>query len=483
MSALTGLEPASVFYYFEEICGIPHTSHHEKALSDYCVQFAKAHGLACRQDEMGNLLIKAPATPGYEKEPSLILQGHLDMVGDKTADCPLDLEKDAIHPVVDGGYVCAEGTTLGGDDGIAVAYALAVLDSKDIPHPALEVVLTVCEEVGLLGASAMDFSDLEGRMLVNIDSEEEGVLTAGCAGGRRVECHLPIARVPVTGTAVKADVIGLVGGHSGTEIHKGRANAIALLGRWLTLLTENGVDYAALTLSGGAKENVIPKESSITLVLPAGITEGVHTAAAQFAAQVQAEYGMADPAIRLQLTEQGCGAFSALDADSTQRLRKALLLMPWGVQAMSMDVPGLVETSLNLGVAEMDEQEAILRFSIRSSVPSAKELLCCKVQTLTELLGGGVRFHGDYPAWTYARESALRDRCVAVYEAQYGKKPQIAALHAGLECGILSGKIEGLDCISFGPNLLHVHTPNERADIASVARVWEYLKAILAYKA
>ena len=483
MGVLTKLEPASVFHYFEEICSIPHTSHHEKALSDYCVQFAKAHGLACRQDEMGNVLIKAPATPGYENQPALILQGHLDMVGDKTAACPLDLEKDAIQLVVDGDYVRAEGTTLGGDDGIAVAYALAVLDAKDIPHPALEVVLTVCEEVGLLGASAMDFSDLEGRMLVNIDSEEEGVLTAGCAGGRRVECHLPIARVPVTGTAVKADVTGLVGGHSGTEIHKGRANAIALLGRWLTLLTENGVDYAALTLSGGAKENVIPKESSITLVLPAGITEGVHTAAAQFAAQVQAEYGMADPAIRLQLTEQGCGAFSALDADSTQRLRKALLLMPWGVQAMSMDVPGLVETSLNLGVAEMDEQEAILRFSIRSSVPSAKELLSCKVQTLTELLGGSVRFHGDYPAWTYARESALRDRCVAVYEAQYGKKPQIAALHAGLECGILSGKIEGLDCISFGPNLLHVHTPNERADIASVARVWEYLKAILAYKA
>ena len=483
MGVLTKLEPASVFHYFEEICSIPHTSHHEKALSDYCVQFAKAHGLACRQDEMGNVLIKAPATPGYENQPALILQGHLDMVGDKTAACPLDLEKDAIQLVVDGDYVRAEGTTLGGDDGIAVAYALAVLDAKDIPHPALEVVLTVCEEVGLLGASAMDFSDLEGRILVNIDSEEEGVLTAGCAGGRRVECHLPIARVPVTGTAVKADVTGLVGGHSGTEIHKGRANAIALLGRWLTLLTENGVDYAALALSGGAKENVIPKESSITLVLPAGITEGVHTAAAQFAAQMQAEYGTADPAICLQLTEQGCGAFSALDADSTQRLRKALLLMPWGVQSMSMDVPGLVETSLNLGVAEMDEQEAILRFSIRSSMPSAKELLCCKVQTLTELLGGSVRFHGDYPAWTYARESALRDRCVAVYEAQYGEKPQIVAIHAGLECGILSGKIDGLDCISFGPNLLHVHTPNERADIASVARVWEYLKAILAYKA
>lgn len=483
MSALTRLEPASVFHYFEEICRIPHTSHHEKALSDYCAQFAKERGLACRQDEMGNLLIKAPATPGYEQEPGLILQGHLDMVGDKTADCPLDLEQDAIRPVVDGGYVRAEGTTLGGDDGIAVAYALAVLDAKDISHPALEVVLTVCEEVGLLGASAMDFSDLEGRLLINIDSEEEGVLTAGCAGGRRAECHLPVTRTALTGTAVKADILGLQGGHSGTEIHKGRANAVALLGRYLTLLEDHGAAYAVQSISGGAKENVIPKESSVTLVLPAGITEEVRAAGADFAAQMKAEYGTADPDIRLQLTETGCGEFSVLDAASVQRVRKALLLMPWGVQAMSMDVPGLVETSLNPGVAETTDAEVILRFSLRSSVPSAKELLSRKVQTLTELLGGSVRFHGDYPAWVYARESALRDRCVAVYEAQYGEKPQIVALHAGLECGILSGKVDGLDCISFGPDLLHVHTPNERADIASVGRVWEYLKAILAYKA
>ena len=482
MAILSNLEPKRVFEIFEEMCAIPHGSTNTKAISDWCVAFGEKLGLERYQDEANNVILIAPATPGYENEPVLILQGHLDMVGDKTAACPLDLEKDAIQLVVDGDYVRAEGTTLGGDDGIAVAYALAVLDAKDIPHPALEVVLTVCEEVGLLGASAMELSDLEGRLLINIDSEEEGVLTAGCAGGRRVECHLPVTRAAVTGTAVKADVTGLVGGHSGTEIHKGRANAIALLGRWLTLLTENGVDYTVLALSGGAKENVIPKESSVTLVLPTGITEGVRAAAAQFAAQMKAEYGTADPEICLQLTEQGCGGYQALDGASVQRLRKALLLMPWGVQAMSMDVPGLVETSLNLGVAELDDSEAILRFSLRSSVPSAKELLSCKLQTLTELLGGSVRFHGDYPAWTYARESALRDRCVAVYEAQYGAKPQIVALHAGLECGILSGKIDGLDCISFGPNLLHVHTPNERADIASVARVWEYLKAILAYK-
>ena len=483
MRVLEGLQPAAALGFFETLCAIPHGSRDTKAISDYCVRFAQERGLSWQQDASNNVIIRKPASPGYEDHPTVILQGHLDMVCEKDADCDIDFSKDGLRLRHDDTYIFADGTTLGGDDGIAVAYALAVLDAKDIPHPALEVVLTVCEEVGLLGASAMDFSDLEGRILVNIDSEEEGVLTAGCAGGRRVECHLPITRAAVTGTAVKADIAGLAGGHSGTEIHKGRANAIALLGRWLTLLTENGVDYAVLALSGGAKENVIPKESSITLVLPAGITEGVHTAAAQFAAQMQAEYGTADPAICLQLTEQGCGAFSALDADSTQRLRKALLLMPWGVQSMSMDVPGLVETSLNLGVAELDDSEAILRFSLRSSVPSAKELLSCKLQTLTELLGGSVRFHGDYPAWTYARESALRDRCVAVYEAQYGAKPQIVAIHAGLECGILSGKIDGLDCISFGPNLLHVHTPNERADIASVARVWEYLKAILAYKA
>ena len=479
MGVLSNLEPASVFYYFEEICSIPHTSHHEKALSDYCVQFAKAHGLACRQDEMGNVLIKAPATPGYEKEPGLILQGHLDMVGDKTADCPLDLEKDAIHPVVDGGYVCAEGTTLGGDDGIAVAYALAVLDAKDIPHPALEVVLTVCEEVGLLGASAMDFSDLEGRLLLNIDSEEEGVLTAGCAGGRRVECHLPITRAAVTGTAVKADIAGLAGGHSGTEIHKGRANAIALLGRYLTLLSDHGAEYAVLTLSGGAKENVIPKESSVTLVLPAGITEAVRAAGADFTAQMKAEFGTADPGIRLQLTEEGCGEYDALDANSAERLRKALLLMPWGVQAMSMDIPGLVQTSLNIGILKCGDDEMTAVCSVRSSVASQKQMVRDRLRCLTEQLGGRVDVVGDYPAWEYLPDSPLRERMIEVYREQYGKEPVVETVHAGLECGLLGEKLPGLDCVSFGPDLTDIHTPRERMHIASVQRTWKLLCEVL----
>ena len=483
MYLLKDLEPKEVFRFFESICDLPHGSKNTKLLSDFCAVFARMRGLWCQQDKAGNIIIRKEASKGYEDHPTVILQGHLDMVCEKLPEVKIDFQKDGLTLKLDGDRLHADGTTLGGDDGIAVAMALAVLDDKNLVHPPLEVLFTGDEEIGMLGATALDGKALKGRTLINIDSEDEGILTAGCAGGVRSTLTLPVRRESARGIPCTLSLDGLIGGHSGTEIHKGRANAIARLGRWLTLLTENGVDYTVLALSGGAKENVIPKESSVTLVLPTGITEGVRAAAAQFAAQMKAEYGTADPEICLQLTEQGCGGYQALDGASAQRLRKALLLMPWGVQAMSMDVPGLVETSLNLGVAELDDSEAILRFSLRSSVPSAKELLSCKLQTLTELLGGTVRFHGDYPAWTYARESALRDRCVAVYEAQYGAKPQIVALHAGLECGILSGKIDGLDCISFGPNLLHVHTPNERADIASVARVWEYLKAILAYKA
>lgn len=480
MAVLSGLEPAAVFHYFEEICGIPHISYHEKALSDYCVRFAQQRGLYYEQDEMGNVLIVAPATEGYEQQKPLILQGHLDMVGDKTPDCPLDLEKEPIRLMVDGGCIRAQGTTLGADDGIAVAYALAVLDAKDIPHPKLEVVLTVSEEVGLLGASAMDLSSVEGRMLINIDSEEEGVLTAGCAGGRRVDCHIPVEWETAAGQAVELCITGLNGGHSGLEIHKGRANAIVLMGRLLDLVAEKTA-YRIVAVAGGVKPNVIPKESRVTLLLPQGAQSALEEACAAFKAQMEAEYGTADPGIRVECRWQDADGRKVLTQTETAKVRQALLLAPCGVQAMSMDVPGLVETSLNLGVLELGD-ELFLGFSIRSAVPSAKVAMTRKVQTLTGLLGGSTEVHGDYPAWVYARQSALRDRCVAVFEQQYAKKPQIQTMHAGLECGILCGKLEELDCISFGPDLRDVHTPNESVEIASVERVWRFLKGILAYK-
>ena len=481
MSVLQGLQPEAVFRFFEEICSIPHTSYHEKEISDYCVRFAEERGLFCSQDEMGNVLIAAEATPGYEEEDTIIIQGHLDLVGDKVAGCTLDMEKEGLKLQVDGDYIRAEGTTLGGDDGIAVAYALAVLDADDIPHPRLEVVLTVCEEVGLLGAAAMDLSQCRGRRLINIDSEIEGVLTAGCAGGRRVECRIPVQWTEETGFPHVITLDGLVGGHSGTEIDKGRANANLILGRFLLLLQKK-MPVRLSALFGGAKENVIPKDGKLLLMLKPGEEDILMEVTGEFHRQMEAEYGTADPDIHLSVSVEKERSGRVLDPESAKKVIAALTLAPNGVQAMSMDLPGLVETSLNLGVMDLTENELVLKFSVRSSVPSAKEHVAGKLELLTDLLGGTVTFQGDYPAWTYARDSALRDLCVRIFEEQYGKKPEIQAIHAGLECGILSGKIEGLDCISFGPDQIDIHTPNEHLSISSVGRVWEYLKAILAAK-
>lgn len=483
MHILQDLEPAKVFSYFEKICSIPHTSFHEKQLSNYCVSFAKERNLYYEQDDMGNILIVADATPGYENEPAIMLQGHLDMVGDKTAKSNLDLEKDGLILYIDGDYIRAKGTTLGGDDGIAVAYALTVLDDTTIPHPRLEVVLTVCEEVGLLGATAMDLSSCKATRLINVDSEIEGILTAGCAGGIRVCSELPVNRTLRSGIVTNFSLEGLIGGHSGMEIDKGRANANILLGRFLMQLSHR-VDYDLISISGGAKENVIPKTGSVSLLIKEGDIKATYEVMNEFTAQMSAEYGTADPGIHLIMKQETDCAVErmVIDKDSLNRIITALNTMPNGVQAMSMDLPGLVETSLNMGVISLAEDVFRMRFSIRSSVPSAKQYITSKVTFLTQMLGGWVSFSGEYPAWPYERESRFRDICVDIYKKQYGKEPKIQLMHAGLECGIIADKLPGIDCISFGPNLIDIHTPNEHMSISSVARVWEFLKAILAYK-
>ena len=483
MHILQDLEPAKVFSYFEKICSIPHTSFHEKQLSDYCVSFAKERNLYYEQDDMGNVLIVANATPGYENEPAVMLQGHLDMVGDKTAKSNLDLEKDGLILYIDGDYIRAKGTTLGGDDGIAVAYALTVLDDTSIPHPRLEVVLTVCEEVGLLGATAMDLSSCKATRLINVDSEIEGILTAGCAGGIRVCSELPVSRTLRSGIVTNFSLEGLIGGHSGMEIDKGRANANILLGRFLMQLNHR-VDYDLISLNGGAKENVIPKTGSVSLLIKGNDIKATYEVMNEFTAQMSAEYGTADPGIHLIMKQESETSVerSVVDKDSLNRIITALNTMPNGVQAMSMDLPGLVETSLNMGVISLSEDVFSMRFSIRSSVPSAKQYITSKVTFLTQMLGGWVTFTGEYPAWPYERESLFRDICVDIYKKQYGKEPKIQLMHAGLECGIIADKLPGIDCISFGPNLMDIHTPNEHMSISSVARVWEFLKAILAYK-
>lgn len=483
MSVLSGLKPEAVFRYFEEICGIPHTSHHEQALSDYCVKFAKERGYECIQDEMGNVIIIAEATSGYEAVEPIIIQGHLDMVGDKTKDCDIDMEKEGLRIFIDGDYIRASQTTLGGDDGIAVAYALALLDATDgsIPHPRLEIVLTVCEEVGLLGASAIDLSPCHARRMLNIDSEAEGILTAGCAGGIRACSHIPVKRINKSGLSCKLELTGLLGGHSGTEIDKGRANAAALLGRFLMLLKEN-MAYDLVSFASGVKENVIPKSASATILIAPDAENELCKTIESFLQDTKVEYGKADPNIHLELIVEKVETTLALDEDSLLKVLTALNLMPNGVQAMSMDLPGLVETSINMGVAELTDDAFILLHSARSSISSAKKMLTKKVTLLARQLGGSVDFQGDYPAWPFARTSKLRDLCVEIFKRQYGHEPIVKTIHAGLECGILSSKLEGLDCISFGPNLFDIHTPNERLDIASTVRVWEFLKAILAAK-
>ena len=299
MNVLNGYEPASVFKFFEEICAIPHISYHEKELSDYCVAFAKERGLYVEQDDHYNVVIIKEATPGYEDVEPIIIQGHLDMVGDKLPTCPIDMEKEPIKIMVEGDYITADGTTLGGDDGIAVAYGLALLDSKDIPHPRLEVVLTICEETGLEGATAINLECCKGKRLLNIDSEEEGVFTAGCAGGLRVDCHIPVETVVKSGVCCEVKTNGLLGGHSGIEIHKGRANGNVLLGRFFLAL-KDVTSYEIVEMSGGVKDNVIPKNAVAAFLVED--VDAVKAAVEAMNAQLKAEYGVADPDAELILT-------------------------------------------------------------------------------------------------------------------------------------------------------------------------------------
>ena len=481
MKVLQGLEPASVFGFFEEICNIPHISYHEKELSDFCVNFAEERGLYYEQDKLGNVIIIGEATPGYEDAEPVMVQGHLDMVGDKIPTCTIDMEKEPIKLVVDGDYLTADGTTLGGDDGIAVAYGLALLDAKDIPHPRLEVVLTVSEEVGLLGATDIDLSCCKAKRLINIDSEEEGVFTAGCAGGLRADCVIPSETEVKKGVVCEIKTQGFLGGHSGIEINKGRANGNTMMGRFLMFL-EDKVAFDIVSIVGGVKDNVIPKNVVAKLLVNKKDVDALQEALARFNQFIAVEFAVADPDITLVLEVQEETECRVLSASSKEKAITVLNLMPNGVQTMSRDLPDLVETSLNMGVVKIDEEQISLCFSVRSSLESAKEFIARKLKQLAESLGGTATYRGEYPGWPYARDSKLRDLCVKVYKEQYGKEPKIEVIHAGLECGILSSKVEGLDCISIGPDMFDVHTPDEKISISSIARVWEFLKAVLAEK-
>lgn len=483
MGVLDGVKPEKVFQYFEEICRIPHGSGNVKAISDYLVDFAGKRQLFCRQDDLKNVIMVKEASSGYESEPAVILQGHMDMVAVKKPGCTKNLQREGLDLRVDGDSLYAEDTSLGGDDGIAIAYALAILDDDTLKHPKLEVVITVDEEVGMEGARGIDLSDLTGRRLLNLDSEEEGIFLTSCAGGARVDTYLPIALEKRQGTCWRITVDGLAGGHSGADIHKERGNSNCLMGRILYRLTAE-MPVFIKSLEGGLADNAIPRQTTVELLTAPEQAEALGGLLLQVESEIKTELAVKDPDFRITFTCEGEEEIFSSDAESSVQLASYLMALPNGVQAMSADIEGLVETSLNLGIMKYDktEQELVCSFSVRSSLESAKKALVDKLCAITELAGGSYSIYGDYPGWAYRADSPLREKMVTLYEEMYGKKPELTAIHAGLECGILAGKLEDLDCISFGPDIRNIHTTEERLSISSTERVWNYLVKLLERK-
>ena len=472
---LAGLKPEAVFGYFEEICSIPHGSGNTKLISDYLVNFAKEHGLNYIQDELNNVILFQEGTCGMEDHAPVILQGHMDMVCEKDADCPIDMAVDGLDVTHDGHSVFARGTTLGGDDGIAVAYALAILADKRIPHPPLEVIITVDEETGMFGAAGIDLSMLKGRTLVNLDSEDEGIFTVSCAGGCRATLTLPVDRRAVYGPCIRLVVDGLKGGHSGVEINQNRANANKVMGEFMSRI-QKLMPLCLTSFSGGSKDNAIPRSCQATMVAMGMYLERINTIAEELQAEIRQQYD--EPEATIQAFDVDALGGNSLSTQSTARIISQLCAAPNGVQAMSQDIPGLVQTSLNLGVAKLGE-EFKATFSVRSSVNAEKVELLRKLEKLCEMHDGTYSQVGDYPAWEYKKDSQLRDIMVKIYTDMFGAEPQVLAIHAGLECGLLGEKLPGLDCVSMGPQMHDIHTSREKLEIGSTERTWNFLLEVL----
>ena len=478
MSVLKGLKPEKVFAYFEKLCAVPHGSGNTQIISDLCVSLAKELGLKCRQEECGNVVIWKPASPGCESAAPIILQGHMDMVCAKTDDCTKDMAREGLDLMTDGEWVWADKTSLGGDNCIAVAMILAILADNTLVHPPIEAVFTVDEEVGMDGAFALDCSDLKGRKLLNLDSEMEGVFTVSCAGGMRSDCFFPAALIPVEGMDVcKLTISGLQGGHSGADIHRGRGSANRLMGRVLYAALEKFPGLRLAALDGGEFDNVICSRCEATVALPAGKSEAFAAFAREFDAALKNEYAVTDPGVALECAP--AAADRAVSQERTAVLLRALAALPQGVEAMDTDFPGLVQTSLNMGVVRLDDAGLYVTFSIRSSIASRKEMLAQRVLAVVELAGGTVAERGVYPGWQYRRDSQFRETLLAAYKDLTGKDGVVEATHGGLECGLFMEKLPGLDAVSLGPDIPDIHSVRERLDVSSVERTYALVCEVL----
>lgn len=476
MSVLANTEPKEVFRFFEEISQIPRGSYNTKAVSDYCVAFARERDLEVVQDTWNNVIIKKPGTAGYEESEPVILQGHLDMVCEKTVDSTHDFMKDPLEIYMEDGFVHAKDTTLGADNGIAIAMTLAVLDSDTIEHPPIEAIFTVDEEVDMSGAENVDMSLIKGKMLLNLDSEEEGILTAGCAGGFGFGMKLPIVHETVEGTKMTLEIAGLKGGHSGIDIDLQRGNANKLAGRLLYRLSKE-TKFSLVTIDGGSKENVITFSNKMVIV--AADPAKVECVASEMLDTWKNEFTHDEPGITIKVTVADEGSYQAMSKDTLLKLMAFLRNCPNGVDEFSRSLENMVEASDNLGVVVTNEDHIWFKFLVRSGIASKLEDIKERLCSFAELLDVEYTITGQYPGWAFKEESRIREITSDAYEAVTGKRPEVMIIHAGLECGILSSKKEDLDCISLGPEMFDVHSFNERLSIKSTENTWNVIKEIL----
>jgi dipeptidase D len=478
---LEQIDYKGIFKYFSEISKIPRGSGNEDEISEYLVSFAKSRGLMYNKDTANNVIIIKEAAPGYETEPAVMLQGHMDMVCEKRKDSTHDFLKDGIKLLVDGDYLHADGTTLGADNGIAVAYMLALLSDEDLKHPRLEVVITTDEEVGMNGAKALDLSSLKAQYMINLDSEEEGYLLASCAGGLTGTSTLPIKRVTEHGKRIKISLGGLKGGHSGMDIIRNRTNANKLLARLMFDLRQKE-HYSVLHMEGGYKDNVIPREAFTELVIQPEDYMQVSDSIDEIMQMYKKELESSEPELEYSVEDMGDGSYTPMHPVSFEKLLFLLIQTPYGVQVMSSDIEGLVESSLNLGILLTKEEQAVICNSVRSAKSSYKHYISSRLEYLVNFLGGEYIVRSEYPAWEFRKESKLREHLQKHYKQMYGKEMIVQAIHAGLECGLIAEKMPGIDIVSIGPDMSRVHTIDERVSISSTIRVYQFLERIIEEK-
>lgn len=484
MAVLKGLEPTKVFDFFEEITKIPHGSYDEKAISDFVSATAKKAGLKCKRDEHYNCIVTKPASEGYEDEPPMILQGHLDMVCEKKHGVSHDFKKDPLKLRCNDKYIWAEGTTLGADDGIAVAYMLAIMTSKKLSHPKLYMIFTVSEETGMEGVKSIDLSKVKASRMLNIDSDEEDKIIVGCAGGNTSRVTLPIDRVKEKGYKCVITVTGLLGGHSGSEIHLGRANANKLMGRVLNYLRSEGVAFYISDIRGGTKHNVIPSEASMELLVKKKSIELFEEAMEGLATRFHAEFSSSDPSLSLtyELDKKNKTTENVLNETSAKSAMTLLNMVKDGVISYSGDIEGVVETSSNMAIVSMSKKELKIDFSIRSLESHSRASAIYSIKNICEVLNAEIATLDEYPEWKVVKNSDFQKKASAIYRDCFGREPEITAIHAGLECAVFGKKIKDMDAISIGPEMMDIHTPSERLSIESVRRVWVYIKKILGTK-